>query len=272
MQTVIKKLKNDYLFIGTTIAVLIFGLLGRVSWSFISLPTVLSLLSLLTMVTLYQSLGLIDALADYFLKKAKTTRSLALVLFLLAFFSAMVVTNDVAILTLLPLVFSLAEKSDLPLIKVSALTAIYANLGSAVSPIGNPQNIYLLAHYHIPFTQLLEPTCWLLIFGLISFPLFSLTIPKKAVSPINTTRATKKFSRSDQILLIVFTVVALASLITQKSLTTTLVMTFMISNYFDNSVIEKVDYGVVISIAKLLLNCKRTDVLAIYFSSTFINR
>lgn len=253
MPTVIKKLKKDHLFIGTTAAVLLLSLFGRINFSAISWPTVLSLLSLLTMVTLYQSLGLIDALADYFLKKAKTTRSLAVILFLLAFCSAMLVTNDVSILTLLPLAFALSKKSELPLVKTASLTAIYANLGSAVSPIGNPQNIYLLAHYNIPFTHLLGPAAMLLILGLVTIPLFALTIPKTSIGSLVETAPVKQFNRSDLILLIVFTTVALLSLIMQKNLFVTLVMTFMVSSYFDQSVIEKVDYGVVISIANFFL-------------------
>lgn len=253
MPTVLKKLKQDQLFIGTTVAVILLSLFGRINFSAISWSTVLSLLSLLTMVTLYQSLGLIDALADYFLKKAKTTRSLSVILFLLAFFSAMVVTNDVAILTLLPLTFALAKKSALPLIKTASLTAIYANLGSAASPIGNPQNIYLLAHYGIPFTHLFETAALLLILGLATMPLFALTIPKTSIGSLVETAPVKKFNRFDVILLITFTAVAFLSLITQKNLSVTLVMTFMVSSYFDQSVIEKVDYVVVISIANFFL-------------------
>lgn len=49
-----------------------------------------------------------------------------------SFFSSMLLTNDVAILTLVPLYLTIA-----------------ANLGSAVTPFGNPQNIYLVANYHL---------------------------------------------------------------------------------------------------------------------------
>ena len=111
MQRIIHKLRHDTLFIVTTILVMVASVFGLVSWNSISWPTVLSLSALLGLVTLFQSLGFIDALADYFIQKAKTTRSLILAIFLLTFFSAMVVTNDVAILTFLPLTFALAKKS-----------------------------------------------------------------------------------------------------------------------------------------------------------------
>ena len=62
----------------------------------------------------------------------------------------MVITNDVALITFVPLALIMLHK--LPeelieywLIKVVVMQTIAANLGSMLTPIGNPQNLYLYA-------------------------------------------------------------------------------------------------------------------------------
>ena len=71
-------------------------------------------------------------------------------LVLLCFFLSMVITNDVALITFVP--FALIIVHKLPkelgnywLLKIVAMQTIAANLGSMLTPIGNPQNLYLYA-------------------------------------------------------------------------------------------------------------------------------
>ncbi len=77
---------------------------------------------------------------------------LPLKLLLATFVFSMVVTNDVALLAIVPITLSLhvADKEWLVI-----LEALAANAGSALSPFGNPQNLFLYWHYDIPFRQFL---------------------------------------------------------------------------------------------------------------------
>ena len=85
--------------------------------------------------------GLFEALALRLLRGKKTLRFLALMLVLLPFFSSMLVTNDVALLTFVPfaiLILNMADASAYaPYIIV--LQTVAANLGSMATPVGNPQ-------------------------------------------------------------------------------------------------------------------------------------
>jgi hypothetical protein len=60
----------------------------------------------------------------------------------------MLVTNDVALLTLVPLTLRVTgDGHDAPLtVRLLVLQTLAANIGSMLTPVGNPQNLYLYAH------------------------------------------------------------------------------------------------------------------------------
>ncbi len=96
-------------------------------------------------------LGLFKLLAGKMLRLSGSTRSLCLVLSLLCFFSSMLITNDVALITFVPftivaLRLSGKEKLLIPLVTIETVAA---NLGSMLTPIGNPQNLYLFSAFEM---------------------------------------------------------------------------------------------------------------------------
>jgi len=103
------------------------------------------LFCLMAVVAGLRGCGLFEALALRLLRGKKTLRFLALMLVLLPFFSSMLVTNDVALLTFVPfaiLILNMADASAYaPYIIV--LQTVAANLGSMATPVGNPQNLFL---------------------------------------------------------------------------------------------------------------------------------
>ena len=89
--------------------------------------------------------GVFTLLGQKLTAKAKNSRQLTLLLVLLCFFTSMLITNDVALITFVPFALELLCLSGLQdkIIKVVVLQTIAANLGSMFTPIGNPQNLYL---------------------------------------------------------------------------------------------------------------------------------
>ncbi len=69
---------------------------------------------------------------------------------LVTFFFAMAVTNDVALIAIVPLTILLNVPNKEWLVIIEALAA---NAGSALSPFGNPQNLFIYWHYNIPFAD-----------------------------------------------------------------------------------------------------------------------
>ncbi|MBE5888257.1 MAG: citrate transporter [Lachnospiraceae bacterium] len=114
-------------------------------WGYIDWHVLGVLLSLMIVMAGLQKNGLFDALGEALLSRTKKVWQLVVVLVMLCFFLSMAITNDVALITFVPFAVVALEKSqkqDL-LIPVVVLQTIAANLGSMLTPIGNPQNLYL---------------------------------------------------------------------------------------------------------------------------------
>ena len=116
--------------------------------SYIDFRTLAILFCLMGVMSGLQKTGVFQWVAQALLGKVKTARQLAWILVLLCFFSSMAVTNDVALITFVPFTFIVldlagAEARKQLLVPVVTLQTIAANLGSMLTPIGNPQNLYL---------------------------------------------------------------------------------------------------------------------------------
>lgn len=89
--------------------------------------------------------GVFEAIGWKLLEKTRKVGELVAVLVFLCFFTAMFITNDVALITFVPFTVMMlinCRKEEL-MIPVIVLQTIAANLGSMLTPIGNPQNLYL---------------------------------------------------------------------------------------------------------------------------------
>jgi len=105
------------------------------------------LLSLMLVVAGLKKVGVFDLLVTKLLTVAGSTRSLTAVLTGVCFFTSMFITNDVALITFVPLAIMTLRQSGNSrlLIPVIVLQTIAANLGSMLTPLGNPQNLYIFA-------------------------------------------------------------------------------------------------------------------------------
>ena len=118
--------------------------------SYIDFRTLGLLFCLMTIVAGLKEIGVFDFLAEKMLSKVHGTKAIVTLLVLLCFFFSMVITNDVALITFVPLALIMLHKlpeelTEYWLIKVVVMQTIAANLGSMLTPIGNPQNLYLYA-------------------------------------------------------------------------------------------------------------------------------
>ncbi len=116
--------------------------------SYIDFKTLSILFCLMAVMSGLQEIGLFREIAEKLLGMVNKIGQLVLILVLLCFFFSMLITNDVALITFVPFTFIVLallgeEREKELLIPVVALQTIAANLGSMLTPIGNPQNLYL---------------------------------------------------------------------------------------------------------------------------------
>lgn len=115
---------------------------------YIDFRTLAILFSLMSVMAGLQKIGVFGWIAGKLLGKVKTSRSIILILVMLCFFFSMLITNDVALITFVPFTFTVLdllgkEQRRKMVLPVVAMQTVAANLGSMLTPIGNPQNLYL---------------------------------------------------------------------------------------------------------------------------------
>ena len=115
---------------------------------YIDFRTLAILFCLMAVMAGLQKIGLFRYVAEKLLGKVSHIRGLTFILIMLCFFSSMLITNDVALITFVPFTFIvlnmiMGEESEKFIVPVVVMQTIAANQGSMLTPIGNPQNLYL---------------------------------------------------------------------------------------------------------------------------------
>ena len=119
----------------------------NVIYSSIDYRTISLLFCLMILVKAFQDLNLLDWMANSLLKICKNDRTLYFVLVFFVFFISMFVTNDVALLTFVPITLLVCSRANLNACNLIIFETLAANLGSCVTPMGNPQNLFLFSYY-----------------------------------------------------------------------------------------------------------------------------
>jgi Na+/H+ antiporter NhaD/arsenite permease-like protein len=115
--------------------------------------------------------GMLQAAARRLLARTHDLRQLALLLAASAALLSALVTNDVSLFLLVPLTRVLATQADLPLARLVVLEALAVNAGSALTPIGNPQNLFLWhrsGESFLGFMGMMAPTVGVMLFWLFA--------------------------------------------------------------------------------------------------------
>jgi Na+/H+ antiporter NhaD/arsenite permease-like protein len=116
--------------------------------SYVDFRTLAILFCLMGVMSGLQKTGIFQWVAQALLSRVRKVWQLMVILVLLCFFSSMLVTNDVALITFVPFTFIVlnligSECKKQLIIPIVVLQTVAANLGSMLTPIGNPQNLYL---------------------------------------------------------------------------------------------------------------------------------
>lgn len=138
---------------------------------YFDLRTLTCLFLTLAVVCALRDIKFFTILARKIVMYTENLRMLALVLVYITFIGSMIIANDMALITFLPLgYFALSvTKNEKHMAYVFILQNISANLGGMLTPFGNPQNLYLYSYYQIPtgeFTRIMLPPFLLAVFML----------------------------------------------------------------------------------------------------------
>ncbi len=114
---------------------------------YVDFRTLILLFCLMAVMEGMKELGVFRFLSACLLERVGSARGVAVCLVSLCFLGSMIITNDVSLVTFVPfalLALEMAHMEKYLCVTVTLMT-IAANLGSMLTPIGNPQNLYLYA-------------------------------------------------------------------------------------------------------------------------------
>ncbi len=231
----------------------------RAYLGYVDFRTLAILFGLMSVTAGLQKIGVFDRIAEKLLGYVKTARGIILSLTLLCFFSSMLITNDVALITFVPFAFIVlgmlgAEQKDRLLLPVVVMQTIAANLGSMLTPIGNPQNLYLYgkAGISVPaFLALMLPYSLMSLVLLVGWGLLlGRSCAQPPVFEKNTAQISPLRGKNAAALLILYLALFILCLLAvghilpwQAAFAAVLILVFIT----DRQVLEKVDYSLLLT-------------------------
>ena len=140
--------KECVLVIAVTLAILS-SFISIPKLSYIDFKVLILLFNLMVVVAAFKEFKVLDSIAIGLLKKCNTYTSISLALVFITFISSMIVTNDVALITFVPLSIVIARKANINVLNIVVFQTLAANLGSSFTPMGNPQNLFIYSFYNL---------------------------------------------------------------------------------------------------------------------------
>lgn len=131
--------------------------------SYFDWKTLSCLFLTLAVICALRNIKFFTILARKLVTLAGNLRALFLMLIVITFIGSMIIANDMALITFLPLgYFALSvTKQEKYMAYLFVLQNISANLGGMLTPFGNPQNLYLYSFFNIPtgeFCKIMLPS------------------------------------------------------------------------------------------------------------------
>lgn len=154
MARIIKFVKDNIVMTVALVAALLTSIVvpfDKEYLGYFDFKTLTCLFCVLAVVCALKNINFFYMLAEAIVRKFKTTRRCILALVYITFIGSMLIANDMALLTFLPLGFMVLSTTKKR--KYMAFTFIMqniaANLGGMLTPFGNPQNLYLYTKFNI---------------------------------------------------------------------------------------------------------------------------
>lgn len=154
MKKVLKVFKKQFILVIAfflAIVSIIFVPIDSSYFKYFDIKTLVCLFLMMSVIGAFKNIKLFETISIVLIAKFKNTRMLVTAIVFITFFSSMVIANDMALLTFIPLsliIFKTTKKENFAAMTIILQTAA-ANLGGMLTPFGNPQNLYLFSYYNI---------------------------------------------------------------------------------------------------------------------------
>lgn len=239
--------------------------------SYIDFRVLAILLALMIIVAGIRKTGFFDKAVEKLLEVVNTTRGLVVSLVLACFFVSMLMTNDVALITFVPFAIMVIEKADKKdlLIKCIVLQTVAANLGSMLTPIGNPQNLYLYSKAQMTLFEFFRITYLYALISLVLLLVCCIFMVKNEKVFLQQTQEKENVDIKRLLIYVVLFCVAIASVLHVLDYRVMLVCVLLVVAVLDYKLIGKADYKLLLTFVVLFLiigNVKNISVINDFIS------
>lgn len=222
-------------------------------WNWLDPQVLAGLLALLAVAQGIRESGWVQRLARRMLTHVHSQRALVMWLLLVAALSSMLLTNDVSLFLVLPLTLALCEQVALPRLRVVTLVALAVNAGSALSPVGNPQNLLLWRHAGIGmgrFVWAMAPAAGVMAGVVLLFAWW--LVPARSLDRVRVPPQHTRLDNRLGMLSLVLLLVLLACL-QQGAAYLALALVLPILAVVRRGVLARLDWGLLLGIALMLV-------------------
>jgi Na+/H+ antiporter NhaD and related arsenite permeases len=236
----IEKLKNEKVFSISLLLAISTSFFIKPQISYINFKVLVLLFNLMIIISAFENLKVMDKIALEILSKCKNTRTVSRVFVIITFFASMLVTNDVALLTFVPLAIFTFKKAKVDSMKTIIIQTLAANIGSSLTPMGNPQNLFLFTQYNLNALQFFSVTIPFVAIGMLWLLLLNKRVLKKEIKlSLKTVRIEDKKRTTIYFVLFIFIVFSVFGLVDYKY---TFLATVLCIAFMDKYLIKEVDY------------------------------
>ena len=224
------------------------------SFGSIDVRTICILFCFMASVAMMAGCGAFDRMASYLVSRTGGIRSLCMTLVMIPYVCSMFITNDVALITFVPLAIGVLEgigRRDL-MIPVIILQTAAANLGSVVTPFGNPQNLYLFSNYGLTFTDFIRVLLPMVVVGTLILMVVTVLISKGSEETAVSEKGELTHRPALMMACILF-VLCMATVMRAVPFEVTLIIVVVCSLISMPKALGKVDYSLLLTFVFLFL-------------------
>ncbi len=204
--------------------------------------TLSCLFSVLAVVCALRNIDFFTILARKIVRCFGTTRITLLALIYITFIGSMLIANDMALLTFLPLGYFVLKSTGKE--KLMAVTFIMqniaANLGGMLTPFGNPQNLYLYSKFDIPNGEFVSTMFPAFVLAIMLITVICMFFPNEKMSLSDEEE--KKLPKLRTAVYLVLFALAIAIVFRTIPYLFGLIVIFISMLLLDRDALKKVDY------------------------------
>ncbi len=212
-------------------------------YSYIDFRTLSTLFCGLAIVTALDRIHVFRDLSQRIVSRFSNLRSAVIALLYITFIGSMIIANDMALITFLPLGYYVLESTDNK--KYMAFTFIMqniaANLGGMLTPFGNPQNLFMYSYYNINSLEFVTIMIKPFIVSIVMITLSCFAVPKKELTLENN--YDDELDKSKFIVYTILFVLFVLSIFRVIPYILVLVVVTAAILFVDRETIIKLDYG-----------------------------